>query len=455
MLQSQWVRPGPGGIARSQFAVVRNTYGQLRDSTIATYLEWFPPGEFGGRYLESHKEATYRLGNPERLVTIKFRALDDENDVRNLLSTGYTGAHFDEAREIRQSIVKGMLGRVKRYPSKKDYGGELPFVLFGPDGREDMPTGSLNEDEYEKLLDNLSIPACAVDLTTNYPNRDHWLYKDFVKKPIPGYAMYRHDQKENKHNLPPRYYEDLELDYADRPDLLRTLVHGDWGITYIGKLVFPEWDDIFKAEKPIPYEDRIFIRGWDNTGLHPACVITQVNYEQQWCILREFWHEDMGITDFCEWVYLWCRENLPGARFEDYCDPAGRNRDPNKVSPKEYMMRYFKSVGAKFVPREGIQTFKVRRETVASRMVTRRKRPLLLVDPSCTMVIDGAEGGYCYKEIGSTGIYKTEPEKNKYSDIWDACEYIATRLFMPQREEDEDEDDEFDDHRRNVGVGGY
>ena len=99
MLQSQWVRPGPGGIARSQFAVVRNTYGQLRDSTIATYLEWFPPGQFGGRWLESHKEATYRLGNPERLVTIKFRALDDDNDVRNLLSTGYTGAHFDEARE--------------------------------------------------------------------------------------------------------------------------------------------------------------------------------------------------------------------------------------------------------------------------------------------------------------------------------------------------------------------
>ena len=237
--------------------------------------------------------------------------------------------------------------------------------------------------------------------------------------------------------------------------MLRTLVHGDWGITYVGKLVYPEWDKVFRSPVPIVPDDRPFIRGWDNTGLHPGCVITQINYEQQWCVLKEFWHEDMGITDFCEWVYLWCRENLPGAKFTDYCDPAGRNRGPVQVSPKMYMMQYFQSVGQKFMPYEGIQTFKIRRESVASRMVTKRGRPLLLVDPSCTMVIDGFEGGYCYKEIGSTGIYKTEPEKNKYADIHDALQYPATRLFMPQREDEEDEEEYEEPRLSQSRPGGY
>jgi hypothetical protein len=187
MLQSQWVKPGKDGIARSKFAIVRNTYGQLRDSTIKTYMEWFPPGEFGGRYLETHKEATYRLGNPDRIVTLMFRALDDETDVRNLLSTEYTGAHLDEAREIKQSIFKGIMGRCKRYPSRRDYSGEMPFMLFDEGGKID--TSGFGEDDYEKLLETINIPACAVDLTTNYPNRDHWLYKDFVSKPISGYKI--------------------------------------------------------------------------------------------------------------------------------------------------------------------------------------------------------------------------------------------------------------------------
>lgn len=454
MLQSQWVKPGKDGIARSKFAVVRNTYGQLRDSTIKTYLEWFPPGEFGGRYLETHKEATYRLGNPDRLVTLMFRALDDESDVRNLLSTEYTGAHLDEAREIKQSIFKGIMGRCKRYPSRRDYDGEMPFLLFDEGGKID--TAGFTEEDFEKLLERINIPACAVDLTTNYPNRDHWLYKDFVSKPIPGYRIFVHTQEENKHNLPPRYYEDLALDYADRPDLLRTLVIGDWGITYNGKLVYPEWNhQYFVSPLPIKYEDRLFIRGWDNTGLHPGCVITQINSEMQWCILKEFWHEDMGITDFCEWVYLWCRENLHGAEFEDYCDPAGKNRDPNKISPKEYMQTYFKSVGQQFYPWEGIQTFKVRRESVASRLIIKRTRPMMLVDPSCTMVIDGFEGGYCFPEIGNTGIYKDQPTKNKYADIHDALQYPATRLFMPNQDNRDDSDEYEEEEQGRSAYGGY
>jgi hypothetical protein len=418
MLQSQWIKPDRSGKRRSRFAVVRNTYPQLRDTTIRTYLDWFPPGEFGGKYVASDKQSVYRIG--DRVVEILFRALDDENDVRNLLSLELSGAHIDEAREVKHSIFKGILGRVGRYPSIKDYDGDNPF-----------------------------LSAVQVDLTTNYPNRDHWLYRDFVSHPISGYRMFTQTQEENKHNLPPNYYENLELDYANRPDLLRTLVRGDWGITYIGKLVYPEWDGkLFRSAVPLPFEDRPFIRGWDNTGLHPACTISQINAEGQWCLLKEFWQDDIGITDFCEWVHVWCNENLNAAEFRDYCDPAGKNRDPNKVSPKDYMQKYFKSVGMKFRPLDGVQTFKTRREAVAGRLMVKRSRPMMIVDPGCTMVIDGFEGGYCYKEIGATGLFKEQPEKNKYADIHDSIQYPATKLFLPQRDRRKERNDDKDVYYR-------
>src|SRR5574340_1666085 len=50
VLSSKWIKPDKNGKRRSKYAVVRNSYPQLRDSTIRTYLEWFPPADFGGRY---------------------------------------------------------------------------------------------------------------------------------------------------------------------------------------------------------------------------------------------------------------------------------------------------------------------------------------------------------------------------------------------------------------------
>jgi len=396
MLQSKWIKPGKGGVRRSRFAVVRNTYPQLRDTTIRSYLDWFPPHAFGGKYLAADKQYTLRIGDRE--IEILFRALDDDNDVRNLLSLELSGAHIDEAREVKHSIFKGILGRVGRFPSIKDYDGENPF---------------------------LSVPQ--VDLTTNYPNRDHWIYGDFVAKPISGYRMYEQRQEENKHNLPPNYYENLEMDYADRPDLLKTLVRGEWGITYMGKLVYPEFNRLLHvASRPLVLDPSLpIIRGWDNTGLHPGCVITQLSNTAIWMVKKEFWEPDIGITDFGEMVKIWCNDNYHGAEFRDIGDPAGKNRDSNKMSPKDYLRKIDIRI------EDGIQTFKIRREAVAGRLTKLLNgKPAFQVDPNCVGIIDGFEGGYCYKEIGNSGIYKSEPEKNKYADLHDSLQYPATRLFV-------------------------
>jgi hypothetical protein len=35
------------GVRRSHFAIVRNTYRQLQDTSIKTWLDWLPDGQFG------------------------------------------------------------------------------------------------------------------------------------------------------------------------------------------------------------------------------------------------------------------------------------------------------------------------------------------------------------------------------------------------------------------------
>ena len=53
----------------------------------------------------------------------------------------------------------------------------------------------------------------------------------------------------------------------------------------------------------------------------------------------------------------------------------------------------------------------------------------LLIDPSCTRLINGFLGGYCYKET-ATGIYSDQPEKNKFAHIQDAFQYVAVKIAL-------------------------
>src|SRR5258708_14353914 len=45
-------RPGPDGVRRSRFVVVRNSYRELKDTTRRTFEEWIPPGK-AGHWVES------------------------------------------------------------------------------------------------------------------------------------------------------------------------------------------------------------------------------------------------------------------------------------------------------------------------------------------------------------------------------------------------------------------
>ncbi len=52
--------------------------------------------------------------------------------------------------------------------------------------------------------------------------------------------------------------------------------------------------------------------------------------------------------------------------------------------------------------------------------------PVLSVDPACRVLLRGFNGGYRYRKLNTSGggRYDEKPEKNRYSDVQDALQYV-------------------------------
>ena len=100
------------GIKYSRFVVVRNSYPELRTTTIKTWQELFPENIWGAfRWsppLTHHIKLPARDGAPGIDCEVIFLALDQPKDVRKLLSMELTGAWVNEARELPKAVIDGL-----------------------------------------------------------------------------------------------------------------------------------------------------------------------------------------------------------------------------------------------------------------------------------------------------------------------------------------------------------
>ncbi|MFT8644996.1 MAG: hypothetical protein ABF821_13330, partial [Gluconacetobacter sp.] len=106
--------PGADGVRRSRWAVIRNSYRQLEDTTIRTVHQWFPPMRFGRWKPTEHSYVINRMvaeGDEKPAeIELLFRALDRPDQVGNLLSLELTGAWVNEAREVPWAIIEAVQG---------------------------------------------------------------------------------------------------------------------------------------------------------------------------------------------------------------------------------------------------------------------------------------------------------------------------------------------------------
>jgi hypothetical protein len=391
------------GKRRARFACIRNTYGQLADTTINTFLYWLPDRVFGTFNKGDH---IYRLNCLEDLdVEILFRALDRPEHVSNLLSLELTGAWVNEAREIPWAVIKALKGRVDRYPPRNEGGSVDPGII----------------------------------MDTNPPEDDSWWYRLFEERKaddedagsveIFKQPSGRSPEAENLPNLSANYYQNLAVG-AD-PDFIRVYVDGLYGSIKDGKPVYPEYSDTLHCAEVEPIPGVTIQRGWD-FGLTPACVFTQLLPDGRWIVFEELCGEDIGISTFADGVLKLSSMRFSGFRFEDYGDPAGQQRSAMTADRAEktcYDILQGKGIGIR--PAE--QNLTARLESVRKPLNTLRNgKPQLQLHPRCELLRKGFNGRYQFKRVkiaGSAERYHDAPDKNEYSHIHDALQYVATAVF--------------------------
>lgn len=406
------------GVRASRWAIVRNCYPELKSTTIKTWRQWISDDICPLKWdkpITGYLNCDLQDGTRVE-AEILFIALDKDSDVKKLLSLDLTGVWFNEAREIAKPIFDGAQGRVGRYPAK-EFGGS-----------------------------NWSGVICD----TNPPDDQHWYYrlaeeeKPVIRLPDGSVAEFRffrqpgalifdgETYKENplaenvqNHEHGINYWYRL-LAGKDR-EWIKVYILGDYGTIFTGRPVYDGYWNDGRNVSPSPlgvYRGLPLLMGWD-FGLTPACIIGQLSPRGQLRVLREYVCERGGIRQFASEVVKPALLNeFSGMSVISNADPAGLQQ--SQVDETSCIFE----LGRCGIPTIAARTnqFLARREAVMAFLSrTADGQPGLLLDPGCSMLRKGFNGGYQFSRVQTSGEerYRDVPTKNQYSHPHDALQYLA------------------------------
>jgi hypothetical protein len=189
-----------------------------------------------------------------------------------------------------------------------------------------------------------------------------------------------------------------------------------------GKAVYPEFiSETHIATEEIPVADGIPLYIGVDFGLTPAAVFGQ-KVRGRWLIQAEIVAIDMGIVRFSELLRQEIATRFGNLDVYIYGDPAGDFRAQTDESTPFQILR---GAGLRATPAPS-NSVDLRLESVTLQLTKMSEgKSAFLIDRRCQTLIKGFEGGYCYKRIQTSGErYDEKPEKNMYSHIHDALQYL-------------------------------
>lgn len=419
-----------GGVQRSRWAVVRNSYRQLEDSTIRTVHQWFPPHIHGVWKSSTHdyliRSMTADTKFPNAEIELCFRALDRPDQIGNLLSTEYTGAWINEGRDVPWAVYEALMGRVGRYPAVRDGGCKWAGIIA-----DTNPSDS--DSKWYKFFEDAdhseAIEAFNKAILKRDPHARLLTPETFARcfKQPSGLSA----AAENIANLQPGYYEKLAIGKAD--DWIKIYVHGQYGFTLEGKAVFPEYIDSWHCPDKPEFEPRTargipIYRSYD-FGLTPACVFSQVTPTGRWLIVDEVVADDMGFDMFSDEVLAHSAEHYPFHKGDDWIDigdPSGDSRVPTDEKTCFQIARA-KGINMQSAPQTPLLRLEGTRKPMS--MVV-AGRPKFQLHPRCRRLRKALLGGYHYRRLKVSGErYGDKPDKNMHSHVADALCYAGAWLF--------------------------
>lgn len=380
-------RHNPG----ANWAIIRDTWENLRATTMKTFFDWFPPGVFG---TFNHSRKTFTWAEGVAKGTVEFLGMDDPQDASKLMSRELGGFAIDEpAPAVGSAGVDEMIFNIGltrlRQPGMKWYGAKL---------------------------------------AENNPDESHWTYRRFVNPGDPDFRIWQPVNPENERNLPDNYYENMRRTLASRPDLVRRFVEGEFGFQQEGKAVTPQWNDkLHLAIGLIPIPRRELILLWD-FGHNPTCVITQKTPLGHWNVLDSLVGENIGVEELIEaGVVPLLQERYRGFPLRHIGDPAGNQREQTSID-RTAVKAIRARIGGNW--RSGPSNWDDRIEPL--RAVLARNvdgRGIVQVDRTRAKDVWYALRGGWRFHVARTGLVSGLPVKDKHSHPGDAMSYGAAILF--------------------------
>jgi hypothetical protein len=383
-------RPGPDGLRRTRWAIVRTTLSQLKMSVLLDILSWF------------REIAVYKV--TEQLVTLSFNdvlaeiyliPLEEEEDQKRLLSMQLTGVMVNEGIELSVDLISAIAGRCGRFPSAAD-GGPSWFGII-------------------------------CDTNAPVTGSDWWRMMEH-DKPADWDVFWQPDglspEAENVENLPPGYYQRLALN--PNADWVRRYVNAQYGEDPSGVAVFKgSFRYNFHVVASLdPVRGQVVLVGQD-FGRHPCSLITQVDHAGRLLILEEVHAENVGLELHVTRSLkprLWS-ERYFGLMMAAVGDPSGRAKG-NFLEEDSFDVMLRLGVPCFPAPTNDVDA---RIRAVETLLLQQRDGgPAVLVDGGrCPMTVRALNGAYRY---GKTSAGETRPlpeKKHPWSDFADDLQYVA------------------------------
>ena len=411
----QW--PGPWGVARTRFAIVRTTNRELEDTTLKTWLKLFPESQYG-KFQTTKKIQRWRFvpQGMNKMIDAEFifRALDDEDDVANLLSLELTGAWFNELREINTSILSHMGRRVGRYPGV-DLGGckwrgwigdtnpwpftsdlHKMFVVNKREGHEFFKQPGGMESDAENL-ENLEQTKETEQLPYNDPRR--------------------RDQGRT-------YYIRALRDYSkEDADMY---VHCKYGASRAGQPCYPSYNDNAHCKPVATDKVASLLIGYDNTGRNPAAAVAQKTREGRWHVLFEYVEQNMGLKLHAENLKRILAAEFPSHEIEKItCDPAGRAKDAYDMDSRRIIAQVFVGTTVLNAMTNEMATRLEAVDGTFRRMIN--GDTAIVIHPRCETLRAACISEYHFRKLKVAGGERFAEEPNKthpHGDIAEALQYL-------------------------------
>jgi hypothetical protein len=404
-------RAAAAGIS-ARWIVLRDTYRNLEDTTLKTFLGCFPEGA-AGRITQA-TPVDFALKTEDGTEhEILFRHGQTAADASSFLSAEYAGVFLEEVAPA-----------------------------FNPSG---IVSPGIAEEVFDMALGRLvqkGIEHPQMIMTSNPPPMQHWASRRIIdlaeeKLTENNWGHYWFPPEENAGNIRAGFYEELLKVWPE--EMIRRFVKGERIAIYPGLPIFQkDFSERLHVRPDIkPVRGLPIILCVDSSGLAPAALFTQVDHKGRWLWLKEIQggfidgklSEQIGARRFAQMCKAVAAADFPGCSF------ASGWGDPFRLTAKleeneKSWQQYFRSEG--FAINAGVRSITDRIEGIRERLniIIEGDPGLLVSKKGCPLSIEGFSGGYRWGlDQLANRVLGREPVKDIFSHTMDAGGHAARKIF--------------------------